>query len=94
MTSEPVSVLVDIVGMVGAGALLFAYVLLSMSKISGDGLVYQLINLGGAVALMVNSAYHFAWPSALLNLIWSTVGAFALWRLATARPWKRRVPDG
>ncbi|WP_214416352.1 CBU_0592 family membrane protein [Sphaerisporangium fuscum] len=84
------SVLVDVCGMLGAAALLFAYALLSMSKISGDSLSYQLANLLGAIALMVNSAYHFAWPSAVLNLIWSAIGTFALWRVFTARPWRRR----
>ncbi len=88
------SLLLEILGMLGAGALLYAYAMLSMRKMSGDSLVYQLINLGGAVALMVNSAAHFAWPSAVLNLIWSGIGLFALWRLATTRPWRRRrLPD-
>ncbi|MEU8268395.1 hypothetical protein AB0B89_14635 [Sphaerisporangium sp. NPDC049002] len=85
----------EILGMLGAGALLYAYAMLSMRKMSGDSLAYQVINLGGAVALMVNSAVHFAWPSAVLNLIWSGIGLMALWRLATTRPWRRRqFPDG
>ncbi|MEV7969614.1 hypothetical protein AB0O34_27060 [Sphaerisporangium sp. NPDC088356] len=87
--------LLEVLGMLGAGALLYAYAMLSMGKMSGDGLAYQLINLGGAIALMVNSAAHFAWPSAVLNLIWSGIGLLALWRLATTRPWRRRrFPDG
>jgi hypothetical protein len=89
-----VSVLIDVFGLLGAGALLYAYAMLSMRKMSGDSLAYQLINLGGAVALMVNSAFHFAWPSAVLNLVWSGIGILALWRLVTTRPWRRRrLPD-
>jgi hypothetical protein len=89
-----VSVLIDVVGLLGAGALLYAYAMLSLRKLTGDSLAYQLINLGGAIGLMINSAFHFAWPSAVLNLIWSGIGILTLWRLATSRPWKRRrLPD-
>ena len=77
--------LIDILGMIGAGLLLYSYVMLSMRKMTGDSLGYQLLNLGGAIALMINSACHFAWPSALLNLIWCGVGGLAVWRLVTAR---------
>ncbi|MCW2882812.1 MAG: hypothetical protein JWQ95_6912 [Sphaerisporangium sp.] len=86
---------IDVSGLVGAGALLFAYAMLSMRKWAGHEVGYQLINFGGGVALMVNSAFHLAWPSAALNLIWSGIGILTLWRLVTTRPWKRRhIPDG
>ncbi|MFC4585041.1 CBU_0592 family membrane protein [Sphaerisporangium corydalis] len=89
------SLIVDLIGMAGAAALLYAYAMLSLRRMSGDSLSYQLINLGGAVALMINSAFHFAWPSALLNLIWCGIGLMALWRLLTPRSWKRRdISDG
>lgn len=86
--------LVDIIGMAGAAALLYAYAMLSMRKLSGDGLTYQVINLGGALALMVNSAVHSAWPSALLNLVWCCIGLMALWRLPALRWRRRHVSDG
>ncbi|MEU9885365.1 hypothetical protein AB0M95_25695 [Sphaerisporangium sp. NPDC051017] len=87
-------ILIDGFGILGAASLLYSYAMLSMAKMSGTGLAYQLINLGGAAALMVNSAYHFAWPSAVLNLIWCGVGVLALTRIAVARPWKRRQTSG
>ncbi|GGK88624.1 hypothetical protein Sme01_01780 [Sphaerisporangium melleum] len=83
--------LVDILGMIGAGVLLYAYAMLSMRKMPGDGLAYQLLNLGGATALMINSAFHFAWPSALLNLVWCGIGILAVYRLVVARSWKRQL---
>ncbi|GII60099.1 hypothetical protein Skr01_01840 [Sphaerisporangium krabiense] len=94
MESSVVSYLIDAFGMLGAAALLYAYAMLSMAKMSGGGLAYQLINLGGAVALMVNSAYHFAWPSAVLNLVWCGIGVLALTRIIAARPWKRGRSSG
>ncbi|MET8143686.1 hypothetical protein ABZU32_25570 [Sphaerisporangium sp. NPDC005288] len=83
--------LIDILGMLGAGVLVYAYAMLSMRRLSGDGLAYQLLNLGGAIALMINSAVHLAWPSALLNLVWCGIGILAVRRVMATRPWRREV---
>lgn len=70
------------VGWIGAALLLAGHALVSTSRLSGDGLPYQVVNLVGAVALMVNSAYNAAWPSAGLNLVWAVIGVAALVKLA------------
>lgn len=77
--------LVDVVGWVGAGALLGAYVLVSSGRLHGSSLAFQLLNLLGAVGLLVNGAYHGAWPSVGLNSVWFVVGLLALLRLGTGR---------
>lgn len=73
--------LLDVVGWLGAGLLLYGYAMVSSSRISGDGMPYQLINLIGSVSLMINSAYNAAWPSAGLNLIWAAIGIVAVYKL-------------
>lgn len=78
-------VLVDVVGWVGAAALLGAYALVSAGRIDGRGGGFQLLNLVGAVGLLVNGAYHGAWPSVGLNAVWFVVGLLALTRLGTGR---------
>ncbi|MFI6731550.1 hypothetical protein ACIBI9_01370 [Nonomuraea sp. NPDC050451] len=70
------------VGWIGAALLLVGYVLVTQSRLPGDGATYQLMNLAGSLGLMVNSAYSAAWPSAGLNLIWAGIGVFALIKLA------------
>ncbi|MER7367465.1 hypothetical protein ACI2LC_21155 [Nonomuraea wenchangensis] len=74
--------LLAFVGWAGAAVLLAAYALVSSGRIQGDGLTYQLMNLFGAVGLMVNSAWSAAWPSAGLNLVWAAIGVVALVKLA------------
>ena len=81
--------IVEVIGWVGAGSLLLAYGLLSAKRI-GAGVVYQLLNLAGAVGLAVNAVAHGAWPSACLNLIWLVIGLVALRR---ERHQLRRVGD-
>jgi len=78
-------VLVDVLGWIGAGALLSAYALVSAGRLSGRGLGFQLLNLLGAVGLLVNGVYHGAWPSAGLNTVWLVVGVIALARLRPGR---------
>lgn len=73
--------LLDVIGWLGAALLLYGYAMVSTSRMSGDGLPYQLINLAGAAGLMVNSAYNAAWPSAGLNLIWAAIGVVAIHKL-------------
>ncbi len=79
------SLFITIIGCLGAAALLLAYGLVSTSRMPGDGFTYQAANLFGSFGLMINSAYHSAWPSAMLNIIWSGIGAVAIGRIIAAR---------
>ncbi|GGO73401.1 CBU_0592 family membrane protein [Nonomuraea cavernae] len=80
--------LLDALGWLGAGLLVLGYGLISTSRLSGDSVAYQVINVVGSITLMVNSAYNDAWPSAGLNLVWAAIGVVALVklvRITTAR---------
>ncbi|MEZ0075821.1 hypothetical protein [Planotetraspora sp. GP83] len=79
------STFVTIIGTFGAIALLYGYAMVSAGKMSGNGLPYQLLNFGGAATLMVNSAYHAAWPSAILNMVWSGIGVVTVGRFVARR---------
>jgi hypothetical protein len=79
------STFITLLGTLGAIALIGGYGLVSSARISGDSLTYQITNLSGALALMVNSAYHSAWPSAILNVVWSCIGVAAIGRVVATR---------
>ncbi|MGX5682069.1 CBU_0592 family membrane protein [Schumannella luteola] len=79
-------VVFEVVGWVGTVLLIGAYFLLSVGRIP-NGRTYQLFNLFGAIGLLINGAVHGAWPSVILNVVWSGIGVFALIQLAR----KRRV---
>lgn len=67
----------DAIGWVGAACLLLAYARLSSGRLA-VGMRYHLLNLAGAGGLAVNGAFHQAWPSTALNLIWLGIGLIAL----------------
>jgi hypothetical protein len=81
-------VIVNVVGWVGMALLISAYALVTTGRILGPSLTFQVMNLVGGGALMVNSAYYGAWPSAALNLVWVVIGTVGL-----TRAWLR-APSG
>ena len=80
-------ILIDIVGWVGAAALLVAYALVSTRRVEGDSTAYQQLNLVGSVLLIVNTIYYGAYPSAFLNVVWGGIAIYAI-RKAIASSWK------
>ncbi len=71
-------VLINILGWIGAIALLVAYALISAKRVEGDSTGYQLLNLVGSILLMLNTLYYRAYPSSFLNLFWMGVALYAL----------------
>lgn len=75
------TILIEIVGWIGAALILGSYILVSRGKLEGRSRMFQLMNVAGAAGLVVNSAWHAAVPSTVLNVIWLGVGFATLWTL-------------
>ncbi len=74
--------LLEIFGWYGAIAILSAYALVSFNVVPADGWAYQLLNLTGAIGVMIISFIKQARQPALLNLVWALVAFIALIGLA------------
>lgn len=72
---------IDVVGWLGAIALLAAYILVSSKKVEGDSLLYQNLNLIGSAFLIINSGYYKAYPSAFVNIVWIIIAMVTLIRV-------------
>jgi hypothetical protein len=70
--------LADALGWVGAVALLLAYGLISFRKLSAQGKTYQALNIFGSLLLIINTAYHQAYPSTAVNVIWIVIAVASL----------------
>ena len=81
----PLEIVVEVVGWAGAALILFAYLLLSAGKLTGQSLVYQGMNVVGAAGFVVNGWWHGALPSASLNVLWLLIGVIASWRILKKR---------
>jgi hypothetical protein len=80
-----VELLIEVVGWIAALLILIAYGLLSAGKMTGKSVLYQLMNVVGAIGFVINTGYHGAIPSAVLNVIWVGIGVFALVRIRTGK---------
>ncbi len=78
-----INLLINIIGWIGVAELLLAYGLVSIKKLDGDSVPYQLLNLTGSAFLIVNSLYYGAMPSAGVNVAWVGIGIYALIRKRT-----------
>ena len=72
--------LLDGVGWVGAALVVVAYALVSFNRLSPATFRYQAFNIVGSLFLIVNTAWHAAWPSTAVNIIWAAIALIALTR--------------
>jgi hypothetical protein len=73
---------VEVAGWLGATLILLAYALVSTGRLDARGRTFQWMNLVGAAGFVVNSGFHGAWPSTILNVIWIGIALASLVRLA------------
>jgi len=78
-------ILVDIIGWIGAIAVLIAYALVSTRKMEGDSIAYQLINVIGSLFLVINSLFYKAYPVIGVNVAWVGIGIYAIARKKPSR---------
>ena len=65
--------LVEVIGWLGAAIVLVAFGLVSYGSVSARSVPYQVLNAAGGLLLGVNSGWHRAWPSTLVNVIWTAI---------------------
>jgi hypothetical protein len=68
----------EIIGWIGTLAILVAYLLNSTKKLSVDDKRYQILNIVGAIGIIINSGIHRAIPSVGLNTVWLLIGIYGL----------------
>lgn len=81
-TEVPTRRWIEVAGWYGMAAVLGAYALVSFEVLDNTGVVFQLLNLTGATALLALARYKRATQVAVLNLVWALVALAALVRLA------------
>jgi hypothetical protein len=71
---------IDIAGWSGTVLVLGSYALISSGRLQPRSVLYQGMNLVGAVGLAINSGWNGAWPSAGLNVVWLGIAIVAMRR--------------
>ena len=79
---------IDILGWIGSVEVILAYGLISNGKLDSQSVTYQLLNLTGAILLIINTIFYGAYPSTFINIVWVGIAVVAL-----AKAWRNRPPD-
>lgn len=79
------TILIEVIGWAGALLILASYLLVSTERLSGTSATFQWMNVAGAAGFIVNSGWHQAWPSTVLNIAWMAIGLTTLFSLAKRR---------
>jgi hypothetical protein len=69
---------IDIIGWIGAVEVIAAYGMNSYGQLTSDSAIFQLLNLTGAIFLIANTWYNKAYPSMVINIIWTVIAIVAL----------------
>lgn len=77
---DPASVAIEAAGWTGAVLVLVGYALASSGRLDGRSPTFQWLNLLGSIGFIINSAWHGAIPSMVLNIIWCGIAGFTLFR--------------
>jgi hypothetical protein len=70
--------LIDIIGWIGSILVVFAYAMNIYGKLSSDSTWYYLLNIAGSIGLILNTLYHHAIPSCVVNIVWVAIALGAL----------------
>lgn len=68
-------------GWIGSVAVIAAYALNSLQKIKSDSISFQLLNLCGAVLLIINSVFKEAYPFTFINTVWAIIAIVSIVRM-------------
>jgi len=71
---------IDLIGFLGAGMILFAFVTSSLAKLSRASYLYMFVNGGGAALLLYYGYTSQTWAFVLLNFVWMSVEIFYFYK--------------
>jgi hypothetical protein len=72
------NLLIEILGWIGSIEVVAAYGLNSSQRLKSDSLTFQLLNLTGAIFLIINSLYKEAYPFTFINSVWTVISLIAI----------------
>lgn len=72
------NVVSEVLGWYGVVSILSAYALLSLGILSSNNLVYQILNMSGALGIVYDSFRDKDYQPVVLNIIWAIIALIAI----------------
>jgi len=70
--------LYDAIGIVGVGFVLISYLLLQIDRIEPKSVSYSLLNLAGAILILISLYFTFNLASFIIEIAWLLISAYGL----------------
>lgn len=84
----------DLVGFAGVLLVLVAYLALQSEKLDSRGMMYSLLNLGGAVGILVPVVYapQMNWSVLFIECAWAAISLYGIWHVFRRKLERPKVP--
>lgn len=76
--STDMNLLADLIGVLGTSLVVGAFILLQLERVNPSGLNYNLMNLMGAIFLLISLCIHFNLASFIIELFWIAASLIGL----------------
>jgi len=73
--------LTELVGWYGVIALLGAYAAVSFGYLTSGDILFQVLNVTGALGIVIDALAQKNWQPVVLNIVWGTVAIVSLIRI-------------
>lgn len=73
----------QIIGFIGMLFIVYAYFLLQINKVKHNSLKFQIINLVGAILLIISLCVHFNLGSFLIEVFWIIITIYGIFKNRT-----------
>ncbi len=70
----------NMIGLIGVGLIVVAYGLISTEKLSHRDKTYHILNLIGAVLILLSLLVHWNLPSFVIECVWIAISIYGIWR--------------
>ena len=75
----------DVLGLIGSLVICSAYLAVSLGRINAERLPYQLMNISGAVLLLISLYYRPNLGAIMIEVLWITIALIAIARIYLRR---------
>jgi len=70
----------EVFGILGVAAIVVAYFLIQAGKFIADDLIYIVLNIVGAIGILISLSNNFNLSATLMEIAWLIIGIFGLVR--------------
>lgn len=68
----------DLIGLLGVTIILISYFLLQIDRLSSKSSMYSMLNLVGAIFLLISLYYNWNLPSVIIEIFWIAISVYGL----------------